>query len=484
MAGIGFELKKLFKKRGLLATARAYGYAGIVCTGPMILGIVLLLSILFLSRAYNMSFHGQEVFVSTITYTLLFSLTVSGFFSLVVTRFIADMLYEKQEKKIMPSFWGGSNMLMLIIGELLYTAFLLCSNTNLTLTVMCLAIFAEILVVWNAMCYLTAIKEYNGILFSFVSAVIVAFLLAWAVIRLDGISVLGMLFAIFCGYGVMLVWDVVLLYRFFPRSAQQPFLFLQWFDKYLELAFVGLFINIGLFGHIVMIWNSQLGEKIEGLFRAAPYYDIPALLAFLTTLITTMNFMISVEVNFYPKYKAYYALFNNRGSIRDIKQAEDEMLTVLKSELKYTGLKQLFTTAIAISVGEAVISLLPLGFNDIMFGYFRILCVGYGLYAIANTIMLILLYFVDNRGGFIGTLIFALASPGLTFLMFNLSPLYYGFGFVIACGLFFVIMLARLTNFTRKLSYHLLSRQPLVEEHKTGIFTSLGLKLDRLFAQK
>ncbi|MFT8373002.1 MAG: exopolysaccharide Pel transporter PelG, partial [Liquorilactobacillus satsumensis] len=128
MAGIGFELKKLFKKRGLLATARAYGYAGIVCTGPMILGIVLLLSILFLSRAYNMSFHGQEVFVSTITYTLLFSLTVSGFFSLVVTRFIADMLYEKQEKKIMPSFWG-SNMLMLIIGELLYTAFLLCSNT-------------------------------------------------------------------------------------------------------------------------------------------------------------------------------------------------------------------------------------------------------------------------------------------------------------------------------------------------------------------
>ena len=43
MAGIGFELKKLFKKSGLAATARAYGYAGIICAGPMILGIVLLL---------------------------------------------------------------------------------------------------------------------------------------------------------------------------------------------------------------------------------------------------------------------------------------------------------------------------------------------------------------------------------------------------------------------------------------------------------
>ena len=40
MAGIGFELKKLFSRRGLFASFRAYGYAGIICTGPMLLGIV------------------------------------------------------------------------------------------------------------------------------------------------------------------------------------------------------------------------------------------------------------------------------------------------------------------------------------------------------------------------------------------------------------------------------------------------------------
>ena len=47
MAGIGFELKKLFQKRGLAATAKAYGYAGVICTGPMLLGIVLLVGMLF-----------------------------------------------------------------------------------------------------------------------------------------------------------------------------------------------------------------------------------------------------------------------------------------------------------------------------------------------------------------------------------------------------------------------------------------------------
>ena len=47
MAGIGFELKKLFNRRGLFAAFRAYGYAGVVCTGPMLLGAVLLLGLCF-----------------------------------------------------------------------------------------------------------------------------------------------------------------------------------------------------------------------------------------------------------------------------------------------------------------------------------------------------------------------------------------------------------------------------------------------------
>ena len=46
MAGIGFELKKLFKKSGLAATARAYGYAGsYLRRTDDLLGIVLLLGI-------------------------------------------------------------------------------------------------------------------------------------------------------------------------------------------------------------------------------------------------------------------------------------------------------------------------------------------------------------------------------------------------------------------------------------------------------
>ena len=42
MAGIGFELKRLFAGKGMLAAVRAYSYAAVTCAGPMILGYILL----------------------------------------------------------------------------------------------------------------------------------------------------------------------------------------------------------------------------------------------------------------------------------------------------------------------------------------------------------------------------------------------------------------------------------------------------------
>ena len=99
MAGIGFELKKLFSRRGAVCFLfRAYGYAGIICTGPMLLGIVLLLGVMFLCDRTGAPKQSRELLVCMITYTLLASLTVTSFLSMVVTRFIADMLYEEKNE--------------------------------------------------------------------------------------------------------------------------------------------------------------------------------------------------------------------------------------------------------------------------------------------------------------------------------------------------------------------------------------------------
>jgi len=87
--------------------------------------------------------------------------------------------------------------------------------------------------------------------------------------------------------------------------------------------------------------------------------------------------VVSVEVNFYPKYRNYYSLFNDGGVVGDIVTAEEEMLAVLNRELRFTALKQLFVTAAVLSLENTLLALLPLGFNDLMHGYFRTLCVAF-----------------------------------------------------------------------------------------------------------
>jgi uncharacterized membrane protein len=276
----------------------------------------------------------------------------------------------------------------------------------------------------------------------------------------------------------MLIWDVILLHRYFPHTALGAFTFLQWVDDLLPLCLSGLFMNIGMFSHLVVMWFSDIGVQVHGLFYGAPWYDVPVLLAYMTSLITTVNFVVSVEVNFYPKYRNHYSLYNDKGTINDILQSEKEMLDTLKTEVFYTSLKQLLFTAACIALGGYLLDLLPLGFNEVMRGYFRTLCAAYGLYAIGNMLMLLLLYFTDYKGACAATGIFAGCSTLFTVISLLFSNVYYGFGFLIAAMIFTLVTLLRLDYFTKKLPYYILCVQSLVQEDRSGLFTRLGVYLE------
>ena len=480
MAGIGFELKRLFHKKGVLNTTKAYGYATVICAGPMLLGVILLLGIMVLCTIFNTATADRELLICMITYTLLASVTVTSFFSMVVTRYVADMLFEEENHAVLPCFWG-STVIMMAVGSVLYGIFLLFSGATLIQGLLCFVLFGELIIVWNAMSFLSAIKDYKGIFLSFLTSVAVSILLGALLLWLKFPVVESLLFAVSVGYGIMLVWDVILLHRYFPHTSLGAFTFLKWIDAFLPLALSGLFMNIGMFSHLVIMWFSDIKVHVHGLFYGAPWHDVPALLAFMTALMTTVNFVVSVEVNFYPKYRNHYSLYNDKGTIKDILQSEKEMLDTLKTEIFYTSLKQLFFTAACIALGGYLLDLLPLGFNEIMRGYFRTLCVAYGLYAIGNMLMLILLYFTDYKGACVTTAIFAISTIVLTLMSLLFSNVYYGFGFLIAAMIFVIVTALRLDYFTKKLPYYILSVQPLVAEDRSGLFARLGVFLEDRF---
>ena len=155
------------------------------------------------------------------------------------------------------------------------------------------------------------------------------------------------------------------------------------------------------------------------------------------------------------------------------------MITVLEHELAYTARRQFYMTAVSLSIGLVILSKLPLGFDSLMEGYFRILCVGYGIYAIGNVLMLILLYFTDYEGAQKASVIFAIVTTVGCLLSLFLDIKFYGFAFAFGCVAYFLACWIRLNAYMKKLSYHILSTQPLMRIERYGFFSKLGTRLMR-----
>ncbi|MBE5875859.1 MAG: hypothetical protein E7290_03110 [Lachnospiraceae bacterium] len=483
MAGIGFELKKMFHKKGLLSLIKAYGYAGIVCVGPMLLGIALLLGVRLIASYAGADKDTTRLLNVMVTYTMLFSLLLTNIFSLVTTRYVADRIYAERMDLILPSFWGCVS-LMLVLGESIYGVFLLFTGIPFLYQVLCLVFLAELIVVWTQINYLTAIKDYEGIIKVFILSVLLAWLTGLCLVECRVEIIPAMLIAICTGYGVMLVCYYYLMASFFPKGRKSSMLFIQWFDRYPELAFLGFAIEVGLFGHFMIMWGSQAGECVQGLFYEAPAYDISALLAFLSILITTINFVTSVEVNFYPKYRNYFSLYNDGGSLPDIEQAGKELKVVLVQELTYTFTKQVFATMVFIVGGTFLLPALPLGMNSDMLGLYRIMCVAYAFYAIGNCAMLIQLYFSDNKGALISGLSFMVVSCAGSFLSSRAEVRLYGLGFLAGALVFALVSLILLYLYMRRVIYHVLCNQPIVAKVRRTWITELSEYLQKQYEKK
>lgn len=470
MAGLGFELRKVYNKGNFLAKQKAYGYAGVVYVGPMILGILLILSVVGLSVLGHFGNGERDHLLGLISYSILASLAITNLFSMIVTRYVADMLYEKKFEKVLSSYFS-SGAVMLGLGFVIYGIFLFVSGIPLLEIILNLVLFSELCLIWNAVNYLTAVKDYRSILKTF--AIAIGITAGVGLVALALAISYGLLLSVCISYGFILVQMIRILYRHFPKNYAANFEFLIWFDRYLDLFKVGIYMFIGLFSHIVINWFGPLSKGIGGLFHTAPVYDVPAMLAYLVTLVSTVNFVVSVEVKFYPKFRKYYHMYEGVGSVKKINQSEMEMMNVLRNELKYLSWKQLLATLLAMFVGIVLLTVLPLGFNSQMKGYFQTLCLGYGLYAVGNINLLMLLYFVDYEGAKKCARWFAGISVIFSILTQFMDISFIGYGFLLAALVLYLTTSTRLSEYTKALPYRILGSQEVVSREEEGFFTRL-----------
>ena len=78
MAGIGFELRKLYRKQGLFNNLKAYAYSTMTTIGPMILCFILVLVQQYFMKDAGITYLQKELFIATIAYCFIFSIIVSS----------------------------------------------------------------------------------------------------------------------------------------------------------------------------------------------------------------------------------------------------------------------------------------------------------------------------------------------------------------------------------------------------------------------
>lgn len=458
MAGIGFELNKLINRKNFFSKISGYFYTTSSCLGSMILGFVLLFLIQTIAKTLGQDNQISQRFTGYITNTVFLSMIIFGFFSLVLSRYISDLIYTKKEENILPSFWGV-NAIIIPISILIFVPILIISKVEITSSILLIILLIELVSTWTATLYVTILKHYKKITVAFLISIIISVLVLLFLYYIKTMNIEIMLLVIIMSYGVVLSFLVNLLQKEFISIDKNTYEFLKWFSKYPELALTGLFTTLGTLIHFYIMWFSNYGYEVQGLIHSSPSYDFPSILAYFSTLITSITFIAILEPNFYKKYAIYFKLMNSSGNYEELQLAKNEMILTLKVELRNLVIRQIVVTLLFVIVLSKVFSDINIGMTQSMNEIFKVLCLGYALQAIGNVILQLQLYFADNKGAFITSIVFFTMTTLGTILTLFLDISFLGIGVMLGGALMSIVGIKRLENYLDNLEYNILNKK-------------------------
>ena len=105
MAGLGVKLNKLYEKNTLITTLSGLSYSMIVTIAPMIIGMLMIWGMSYLLGFKELDYAHRELFSCTVLYIFIFSLIVTSSLNAVISRYMADVIFEERYDEIMACFY-------------------------------------------------------------------------------------------------------------------------------------------------------------------------------------------------------------------------------------------------------------------------------------------------------------------------------------------------------------------------------------------
>lgn len=444
MAGIGFELRKILRKDTLLGMLRAYAYAGVISSGSWILSIIGILLIGILSLPFVIP--GAEVaqFQVSVTYLIAVSLILTGPLQLALTRFTSDRLFEERTDIILSNYHatalvttGGSVLMGLVL------AFSLFSEQSVAYRLLMIMAFSVVANIWIAVIFLSGMKQYKQIVFTFLLGYAATVGLA---IFFATSGLLGLIFGFLLGQTVLLAGLLFQIYRAFPGPIFISFEMFQRRYLYPSMLFIGLFYNLGIWVDKFLFWYCATGQQVIGPLRASVIYDIPIFLAYLGILPGMAVFLVRIETDFVEYYHAFYDAIRNGSSLEQIERMRNMMVGAIRAGIYEIIKVQCIAILLIFALGGYILRALniselylPLLYIDIIAASLQVVFLG----------ILNIFFYLDKRRIVLWlTGMFVLLNGILTLITIEAGPTFYGYGFA---GSLLLIVMASLFLLDRKL---------------------------------
>lgn len=449
MAGVGFILRKLFRRDDLSGVAEAYLHAIVATSGPWVFTVIALGSLYLFTKDIP-SYGDIDEFRAINLYNFCFSLVFTAPFTVIATRYIADCIFVEDLKPATGMFIGVLICIFAVNTPIVIPFYLFLTNLTLPLKILSCIQFYLISVMWVCTVFISTLKHYKGITISFLLGMALAVLAAMELGQIYGT------FGLLLGFTLGILFVVTCLTAFllteYPRQCTDIFAFISYFKKYPELAWGGLFYSLAIWVDKWVMWLAPEAVTLPCGLVLYPYYDSAMFIAYLTVIPAMGMYMLTQETSFFELYVKYYQDIQKHASFKKIQTN----LSLLENCIGLNGRNVLF---LQIGVCGMTILMTPFIFNLIGLNYIQISMFRYGVlgaafHVITLFLMITMSYFEYRKGVLFLQFYFFLTNTIFSFISMLMGFTFYGYGYFLSALTTFVLSAIFLKRYLTKLSYH------------------------------
>jgi len=447
MAGIGFELNKLARRDDLVGIAGAYLHSAFAIAGPWLFTVV---ALAFTTYMYGGSTSEELLnFRGVIVYNFSFSLVLSAPVYMVMTRYLADQIHVKNVTST-PTVMLES-MIMVFGMNILVAIFFYAIYFEMPIELR-LAAFANMFLiagVWLLGVYLTALKDFSAVTWTFIIGMIIAVLAAE---YLGDGKAAGMVAGYNIGLSVIVFMLAGRIFAEYPYRLTTDFAIKPFWAKYWELGVCGLFYNGALWIDKWIMWYAPEAVQLPSKMRFFPDYDSAMFLSAMSILPSLALFVFAIETNFFNHYRRFYGNILAHASLRRIREFHKLIMDAIVEGGRSVMLLQGVIAFLLILLAPQIFERLHIFFLQL--GIFRLGVLGSFFQVLILFTTIILSYFDCRKANMWIFIFYFTSNTILTLVFMKMGYAFYGYGFFLASALSFFLSAAILFAHVRKLPYH------------------------------